>query len=137
MTTITMEKHILKRLDALEDFAKEIRAALAAPATAPEQQKPGECWPTHIMRQWDAMRDLIAKGDKSSLPRDWFESLAEMRLIDAPTTAWHDAPTVPGNWILETRAGELGLFEDITQTEINNETTWPGRWYGPIPEDRQ
>ena len=32
-----MEKHILKRLDALEDFAKEIRAALAAPATAPEQ----------------------------------------------------------------------------------------------------
>jgi len=35
MTTITMEKHILKRLDALEDFAKEIRAALAAPATAP------------------------------------------------------------------------------------------------------
>ena len=36
MTTITMEKHILKRLDALEDFAKEIRAALSAPATAPE-----------------------------------------------------------------------------------------------------
>ena len=38
MTTITMEKHILKRLDALEDFAKEIRAALAAPATAPDEQ---------------------------------------------------------------------------------------------------
>ena len=37
MTTITIEKHILKRLDALEDFAKEIRAALAAPATAPAQ----------------------------------------------------------------------------------------------------
>lgn len=37
MTTITMEKHILKRLDALEDFAKELRAALAAPATAPAQ----------------------------------------------------------------------------------------------------
>ena len=37
MTTITMEKHILKRLDALEDFAKEIRAALAAPATAPDE----------------------------------------------------------------------------------------------------
>ena len=37
MTTITMEKHILKRLDALEDFAKEIRAALAAPATTPAQ----------------------------------------------------------------------------------------------------
>ena len=38
MTTVTMEKHILKRLDALEDFAKEIRAALAAPATAPDEQ---------------------------------------------------------------------------------------------------
>ena len=52
-----------------------------------------------------------------------------------PAPAWHDAPTVPGNWILETLAGGLELFEEITQTEINNETTWPGRWYGPIPPD--
>lgn len=64
----------------LED---KIRRSLAAPAHQ-EQLKPGECWPERIMKQWDEMRDLISKGDKSSLPRDWFESLAEMRLIDAP-----------------------------------------------------
>lgn len=59
----------------------------AQPVTAPEQLKTGECWPERIMKQWDAMRDLIATGDKTSLPRDWFESLAEMRLIEAPATA--------------------------------------------------
>jgi len=145
MTTITIERALLEQaLVALSapnhcvfsepPICVDIRAALAAPAHQ-EQLKPGECWPERIMKQWDEMRDLISKGDKSSLPRDWFESLAEMRLIDAPTTAWHDAPTVPGNWILETLTGELELFEDITQTEINNETTWPGRWYGPIPPD--
>ena len=132
MTTITMEKHILKRLDALEDFAKEIRAALAAPATAPEQQEPGECWPTHIMRQWDAMRDLIAKGDKSSLPRDWFESLAEMRLIDAPTTAWHVAPTVPGLWLNSV----FMKVEDVEQWHIDCQLHLEcARWFGPIPPD--
>jgi hypothetical protein len=88
MTTITMEKHILKRLDTLEDFAKEIRAALAAPATAPAQP------------------------------------------------SWHDAPTVPGTWILSLDSG-MEVQENITQHEIDIEATWPGaRWYGPLPEDK-
>lgn len=28
-----------------------------------------------IMEQWDYWRERIAKGDKSSAPRDWFESV--------------------------------------------------------------
>ncbi len=101
MTTITIERAVLLRaLEALRpatapngakrDAAfEDLRAALAAPATAPAQP------------------------------------------------AWHEAPTVPGNWVLETLAGGLELFEEINQTEIDNETIWPGRWYGPIPEDKQ
>ena len=56
MTTITMEKHILKRLDALEDFAKEIRAALAAPATTPEQPRPFIPWSkeAEMLESWAA-----------------------------------------------------------------------------------
>ena len=56
MTTITMEKHILKRLDALEDFAKEIRAALAAPATTPEQPRPFVPWSkeAEMLESWAA-----------------------------------------------------------------------------------
>ncbi len=51
--------------------------------------------------------------------------------------AWHDAPTVPGTWILSLDSG-MEVQENITQHEIDIEATWPGgRWYGPIPEDRQ
>ena len=88
MTTITMEKHILKRLDALEDFAKEIRAALAAPATAPAQP------------------------------------------------AWHDAPNAPGDWVIEGKGFKSELQKGISQQEIDRVSSWPGRWYGPIPEDK-
>ncbi len=48
---------------------------------APEQLKPGECWPEHVMQQWDYWRAEIANGFTGSAPRDWFESLAEMQLI--------------------------------------------------------
>ncbi|GAH02057.1 unnamed protein product [marine sediment metagenome] len=30
-----------------------------------------------IMRQWDYWRKRIADGDKSSAPRDWFESVLD------------------------------------------------------------
>lgn len=33
-------------------------------------------WSEKIMKQWDDIRKLIANGDTSSYPRDWFESLA-------------------------------------------------------------
>ena len=29
------------------------------------------------MRRWDTYRAAIAKGDKGSLPRDWFESVVD------------------------------------------------------------
>ena len=83
MTTITMEKHILKRLDELEDFAKEVRAALSAP------KQP----------------------------------------------AWHDAPTVPGDWVIVGKGFKSELQTGISQQEIDRVSSWPGRWYGPIPPD--
>mgnify|MGYP006291662389 CR=1 FL=1 len=30
-----------------------------------------------IMENWDYYRDMIAKGDRGSLPRDWFEGVLE------------------------------------------------------------
>ena len=46
--------------------------------------KQGECWPEQIMREWDHWRKAIAHGFTGSAPRDWFESLAEMKLVDTP-----------------------------------------------------
>ena len=44
--------------------------------------KKGECWPEEVMRQWDYWRKEIANGHKGSAPRDWFEGLSELKLID-------------------------------------------------------
>jgi hypothetical protein len=147
MTTITIDRELLEQaLVALSapnhcvfsepPICVDIRAALAAPAHQ-EQLKPGECWPERIMTQWDEMRDLIAEGDKSSRPRDWFESLAEMRLIDAPAAepAWHDAPTCAGVWICD--EGDICYTWTANNIEILDQFD-PGeglRWYGPIPPD--
>ena len=44
-------------------------------STHPAPSCNGE-WSEKIIKQWDDIRKLIADGDKSSYPRDWFESLA-------------------------------------------------------------
>jgi hypothetical protein len=49
--------------------------------------------------------------------------------------AWHSAPTVPGDWVLSLASG-LEMQEQITQAEIDADDHWPGRWFGPIPEDK-
>ncbi len=53
-------------------------------------------WSEEVMRQWDGVRKAIAKGDTSSWPRDWFESLAppprrELERELAAVTAERDA----------------------------------------------
>jgi len=48
----------------------------------PVALKKGECWPEEVMRQWDYWRKEIANGHKGSAPRDWFEGLSELKLID-------------------------------------------------------
>lgn len=48
----------------------------------PVALKKGECWPEDVMQMWDYYRKEIANGNTGSEPRDWFESLAEMRLVD-------------------------------------------------------
>jgi hypothetical protein len=59
----------------------------------PVALKKGECWPEEVMRQWDYWRKEIANGHKGSAPRDWFESLSEMKLID--TTPQQRKPLTP------------------------------------------
>ena len=65
------------------------RHEVALYTSPPAQQEPvalkqGECWPEDVMQMWDYYRREIANGNTGSEPRDWFESLAEMRLVDTP-----------------------------------------------------
>ena len=55
---------------------------MAQPEQEPVALKLGECWPENVMQMWDYYRKEIANGNTGSEPRDWFESLAEMRLVD-------------------------------------------------------
>jgi hypothetical protein len=47
--------------------------------------------------------------------------------------AWHDAPTVAGNWIQ--RNGKKRCSEYIFIYDPSFVEDLMGRWYGPIPED--
>lgn len=170
MTTITIERELLEKVRealwqmtkqfnfgrlhesrlrdsearvAAHDAMKALEEALSAPATAPEpiQLRQGECWPESTMAQWDYYRKLIAEGDTSSAPRDWFESLAEMRLIAAPATApeqpsWHDAPNAPGLWVCrQAYTGNMQAFEVTDPDALNRTLGIEGRWFGPVPPD--
>lgn len=44
--------------------------------THPAQPYKNGEWSEATMKRWDAIRKMIADGDRSSYPRDWFESLA-------------------------------------------------------------
>ena len=74
--------------------------------------KRGECWPENVMQMWDYYRKEIANGNTGSEPRDWFESLAEMRLVD----------TIPPQrtWVGLTKDERLKLyrqFEDCLESD--------------------
>ena len=195
MTTITIERaFLIKVLDQLDiaqsllersqhhakmaAMYEELRAALSAPATAPEQMPlerdcichqylhidgySGGAAPEGIYGAlWvvvEGVRKKYVLADQSSEPKDmpalattpkqprpfvpWskeaemLESWAAQPATAPAQPSWHDAPTVPGTWILSLDSG-MEVQENITQHEIDIEATWPGgRWYGPIPEDK-
>lgn len=48
-----------------------------------QKQAAQDEWPTSVMQQWDYWRKQIASGDKTSAPRDWFESLCDRPALPA------------------------------------------------------
>ena len=70
------------KLDAAIQAGRKAIAELES--QEPVALKKGECWPEEVMRQWDYWRKEIANGHKGSAPRDWFEGLSELKLIDTP-----------------------------------------------------
>ena len=95
MTTITMEKHILKRLDALEDFAKEIRAALAAPATAPDEL---ERLKTESEERLQNCVALVAENERLRKDAERYRWLAEYLVSDDES---HDDAIVAATTVAE------------------------------------
>ena len=144
MTTITIDRELLEQaLAALETMTDEyddsavgleieaihaLRAALEAPATAPEKT---------VKEIMEFARHYAADTFSSATLEDKIR-----RSLAAPATApaqpaWHDAPTVPGVWICD--EGDICYTWTAHNIEILDQFD-PGdglRWYGPIPEDRQ
>ena len=143
MTTITIERALLEQaLEALEscdagdwstghvipasyndraveDAINDLRAALAAPATAPEKT---------VQEIMEFARHYAANTFSSATLEDKIR-----RSLAAPATvpeqpAWQDAPTVPGLWAHDGR-----IFR-VFPPEV-----WRlgGRCYGPIQEDKE
>ena len=113
------------------EILRDIRAALAAPATAPEFPADWaqmihypECWDTAAYPELrDAIHEALA-----------WSGCSVCKPATAP--AWHDAPTVPGLWMCN--YGDLSVAT-VNQPDIDTfdpAYNTGGRWYGPIPEDK-
>ena len=92
---IKWDKPCYKCLSHFCDLSCKEPKHLQAPQPKEPEQEPvvlklGECWPENVMQMWDYYRKEIANGNTGSEPRDWFESLAEMRLVDTtpPQRTW-------------------------------------------------
>ena len=71
----------------------------------------------------DILRDALPS------PTPTASKLHVWQAAKATCPAWHDAPTVPGLWVVNSRL-----------VEVRERELWAGqegRWYGPIPEDKQ
>lgn len=126
MTAITIDREVLEQaLEVItantvgaEDVEDAIRAALSAPATAPEQ-----CW----CDEQNIGEPGVSCGDCPT--RDYKH----------PATApvWHDAPTVPGLWVCrEATTGNMQAFVVTDPDALNRNLGLEGRWCGPLPEDK-
>jgi hypothetical protein len=117
---------VLAHIDAQ---AAEIARIRAAPATAPDDRHAQELLAQEItlqnMRERHA-QELCAYELTGQNLRD--------QIASAP--AWHDAPTAPGDWVIVGDGFKSELQANITQQEIDRVSSWPGRWFGPIPEDK-
>lgn len=60
----TLNQHIDKLIKGYEEALQPIRDVMEEPH---DEEK--------TMKQWDYYRELIARGNKGSSPRDWFESV--------------------------------------------------------------
>lgn len=58
---------------------------------------------------------------------------AELAKPEPTQPAWQDAPTQPGDWVIVGKGFKSELQTGITQQEIDRVSSWPGRWFGPIP----
>ena len=133
MTTITIEREVLDEIVELFDRAitarfpheilRDLRAALAAPATAPEKT---------VKEIMGFVRHYAANTFSSATLEDKIR-----RSLATPATApaqpvWHDAPTVPGLWLNSV----FMKVEDVEQWHIDYQLHLEcARWFGPIPPD--
>ena len=149
MTTITIDRKLLEEIVELFDDAistrypheilRDIRSALAAPATAPEYLEWPEFEPWAQYVGMNVSKD--ANGYYTSEATDmawqaWEMAKNQKMTVGPPATApeqpsWHDAPTCAGLWWV---AGTAGVFH-IDEAALSIYKGSAHRWFGPIPED--
>ena len=144
MTAITIDKELLEQVvnklltcwPKSDPLVNELRAALAAPATAPEPV----AWLAHYVGRSGVEQEYVST-DKTLADENDASGKARPLYLHPPATApaWHDAPTVPGLWLCD--EGDENPYRFTCHNvsiPLNPHLVGEGeRWYGPIPEDRQ
>jgi len=110
-------------------WREHLRAALSAPATAPEPV----AWLAHYVGR-SGMEQEYVSTDKNLADENDASGKARPLYPHPPATApaWHDAPTVPGLWLNSV----FMKVEDVEQWHIDCQLHLEcARWFGPIPPD--
>ena len=110
-------------------------AALAAPATAPE----AVAWLARYVGRSGVEQEYVSTHKNLADEND-ASGKAQPLYLHPPATAlaWHDAPTVLGLWACrQFITDRVQAYEVTDEMAFNKNLGLKGRWYGPIPEDRQ
>ena len=128
MTTITIAPERKPMTD------KEIAGAIVrSPDPMAFGKLPAEGWRpmVRLVEAFHGITKLAPTGPE--LPSKQADQMEVTSQGQVP--AWHDAPTVPGDWVIVGKGFKSELQTGISQQEIDRVSSWPGRWYGPIPPD--
>ena len=141
MTTITIDKELLEQVvnklltcwPKSDPLVNELRAALAAPATAPEPV----AWLAHYVGR-SGMEQEYVSTDKNLADENDASGKALPLYLHPPATApaWHVAPTVPGLWVSDFSWMAQKLDRETVEFYAKNRSIPSRRWYGPISEDK-
>ena len=83
----------------------------------------------------EANRAELAKPEQEeSFIPDWANYRQGVADGKAGSPKWHDAPTESGLWVQ--RSVIWSALEYVRQEDMAAQN-WRGRWYGPIPQDKE
>ena len=142
MNTITTERKLLEQAYAMlssnktlirvtmsrDEICVALRAALAAPATAPDRHA------QELLAMEITLQNMRERHAQEICAYELTVQNLRDQIASAP--AWHDAPTEPGIWLCDEGGPDCYTYTAHNIVLLNDPALKDDecRWYGPIPQ---